>query len=286
MYTLSSPTVLATDAACHPAARDLLGALSATFRLTDAAVTHLGLAALDAPPGDRAAAWRSVEEVDARTRTTPALLRDAAHGGPGTARTLARSRLGRVADVVRLVTREAAAWPGAPGVAVAGGDVVPAPAAAAAGVVGVWWASPDLAARDALVLGGPWHAALGETEAPLVPAERSHGPRADAVADLCAALVRREVTLDRLARVGWPPGRWADAMHAGAWAAYGTGRLHAQLVAVLDVTAALVGAEPDPDPVLLRAALPALHALTVAAVVGDVLDAEPLAELHLGAAGL
>ena len=93
-------------------------------------------------------------------------------------------------------------------------------------------------------------------------------------------------TIDRLAAVGWPPGRWARAMHAGAWAAHGTGRLHAQLVAVLDVTAALVGAEPDPDPVLLRAALPALHALTVAAVVGDVLDAEPLAELHLAAAGL
>lgn len=286
MYTLSSPTVLATDAACHPAARDLLGALSATFRLTGTALAHLGLAALDVAPGERAAAWRSLEEVDSRTRTTPALLRDAVQGGPGAARTLARSRLGRVADVVRLVTREAAAWPDAPDVAVAGGDVVPAPAAAAAGIVGVWWASPHLAACDALVLGGPWHAALGEVEAPLEPPGESHGPRADAVADLCAALAGREVTLDGLAGVRWPPGRWARAMHAGAWAAHGTGRLHAQLVAVLDVTAALVGADPDPDPVLLRAALPTLHALTVAAVVGDVLDAEPLAELHLGAAGL
>lgn len=286
MYTLSSPTVLATDAACHPAAGDLLAALGATFRLTGTALTHLGLAVLDVAPGERAAAWRALEDLDSRTPTTPALLRDAARGAPGSARTLARSRLGRVTDVVRLVTREAAAWPDAPGVAVAGGDVVPASAAAAAGLVGVWWASPGPAARDALALAGPWHAALADVETPLVPPEELHGPRADAVADLCGALSRREVTLDRLAGVGWPPGLWARAMHAGAWAAYGTGRLHAQLVAVLDVTAALVGAAPDPDPVLLRAALPTLHALTVAAVVGDVLDAEPLAELHLGAAGL
>jgi hypothetical protein len=286
VYTLSSPTVLATDAACHPAARDLLATLSATFRLTDAALTHLGLAVLDVAPGERAAAWRALDGLDARTPTTPALLRAASHGGPGSARTLARSRLGRVTDVVRLVTREAAAWPDAPGVTVSGGDVVPASAAAAADVVGVWWTSPGLAARDALALGRPWHAGLGEVEVPLVEPGASHGPRADAVADLCRALARREVTLGRLAEVGWPPGRWARAMHAGAWAAYGTGRLRAQLVAVLDVTAALVGAEPDPDPVLLRAALPTLHALTVAAVVGDVLDAEPLAELHLGAAAL
>jgi hypothetical protein len=271
----------------------LLTSLGEAFRLTDDALAHLGLAVLDLDPAELAAAWCAAEELDEATPTTPAVLRRAydAVADPttgeatGAAATLARSRLGRLRDVMRLVADEAAPWPHAPHVAVGRADL-PAPAAAVAGAVALWWASPDLAARHALALGGPWHAALGKVEAPLVPREHAHGPRAAAVGDLCRAVAEREVTAADLAGVRWPPGEWARAMHAGAWAAFGTGRLRAQLVAVLDVTAALVGAGTDPDPVLLRGALPTLHALTVAAVVGDVLDAEPLAQLHLGAAAL
>lgn len=286
MYTLSSPTVLATDAACHPAAGELLETLSATFRLAPDALPHLGLAVLDLEPQRLHAAWRAVDALDAATPTTPSLLRAASRGEPGAALTLARSRLGGAADVVRLVTGEAGPWPTAPHVRVAGDAPVAASAAAAAGVVGLWWASPGLPATHAEVLGEPWHAALGAVESPLVPPHAAHGPRASAVADLCAAVARGELTAAQLAAVRWPPGRWARALHSAAWAAFGTGRLHAQLVAVLDVTAALVRAQPRTDPVLLRAALPTLHALAVAEVVGDVLDAGPLAELHLGAAAL
>ena len=71
-------------------------------------------------------------------------------------------------------------------------------------------------------------------------------------------------------------------MHAGAWAAYTGGRLRAQLLAVVDVTAALVRSHVDADPARLRAALPAMHALTVAAVVEDLLAPAPLAELRRG----
>ncbi|WP_043607516.1 hypothetical protein, partial [Cellulomonas carbonis] len=76
---------------------------------------------------------------------------------------------------------------------------------------------------------------------------------------------------------------WARAMHAAAWAAHATGRLRAQLLTVVDVTAAALEAEPDADPVLLRAALPALHGLAVADLLADVLADDVLGELRLGA---
>ena len=67
--------------------------------------------------------------------------------------------------------------------------------------------------------------------------------------------------------VGAYDGVWASSMHAAAWAAHSAGRLREQLLAVVDVTAALVSVHADADATQLRTALPALHALAVAAAV-------------------
>ena len=57
VYSLSSPTLLASDAATHPYASQLLAALSAVFRLTEQGVTALGLCALDTDPEATERAW-------------------------------------------------------------------------------------------------------------------------------------------------------------------------------------------------------------------------------------
>jgi hypothetical protein len=282
VYTLSSPTALAGDVACHPYASELLAALSGVFRLTETGITHLGLCALDADPVATALAWGMVELVDAAAPSTSCALRATTPRGLPAAATLARTRLGDVRDVTRLVVTEAARWPDAPRVAVAGGAVVPASAAAAAAVVAAWWTRPDLPAVHAYVLMRPWLAMRSHEGVLAPPSDASYGPRGSAVADLRTAVTDGRISVTDLADVGWPAGAWARAMHAGARAAYSTGRLRAQLLAVFDVTAALVHQDVDPDPARVRAALPALHALAVAALVSDVLDPASLAELRHG----
>ncbi|OIQ76514.1 hypothetical protein GALL_418030 [mine drainage metagenome] len=284
MYTLSSPTAIAVDAACHPRARELLRAISEVFRLTETGVTQLGLYALDADPVATRLAWGMVELVDAATPSAPSLLAAAGHGGPLVAATLTRARLGDVRDVTRLVVTEAARWPDPPRVGVAGGVEAAASAAAAAGVVASWWTRPELPPQHAEVLARPWGEMRAHLDVLALEPDASYGPRGIAVTDLIAAVARGRASLTGLSQVSWQPGTWASSMHAAAWAAHRSGRLREQLLAVVDVTAALVSAHADATQ--LRAALPALHALAVAAVVGDVLEPEPLAALSRGAIAL
>ncbi len=284
MYTLSSPTAIAVDAACHPRARELLRAISEVFRLTETGVTHLGLQALDADPVATRLAWGMVELVDAAMPSAPGLLAAVGHGGPLVAATLAQARLGDVRDVTRLVVTEAARWPDPPRVGVAGGVVAAASAAAAAGVVASWWTRPELPPQHAEVLARPWGEMRAHLDALALEPDARYGPRGTAVTDLITAVVCGRASPAGLSQVSWRPGTWASSMHAAAWAAHRSGRLREQLLAVVDVTAALVSAHADATQ--LRAALPALHALAVAAVVGDVLEPEPLAALRRAAVAL
>jgi hypothetical protein len=286
VYTLSSPTAIAVDAACHPYARELLETIGAVFRLTEAEITRLGLQALDADPIATRVAWGMVELVDAAAPSAPNLLAAAGHGAPLVAATLTRARLGDVRDVTRLVVTEAARWPDPPRVGVAGGAVVAASAAAAAGVVAAWWTRPELPLPHAEVLARPWEEMRAHEDA-LVPArDAPYGPDGRAIADLVTGVVGGRTGLLGLSQVTWPPGVWASSMHAAAWAAHSAGRLREHLLAVVDVTAALVSVHVDADATQLRSALPALHALAVAAVVGDILEPGPLAALRRGAVAL
>ncbi|RYV52630.1 hypothetical protein [Pengzhenrongella frigida] len=282
VYTLSTPTIIAGDAATHPYAGQLLAALSAVFRLTEQGVTALGMCALDADPDATARAWDLAEYADASALTTAHALRTVSVGGRrGASEELSRARFGHVGDVARLVVAEAGRWPDRARVAVPGAGLSPGSAAAAAAVVAGWWVRPHLAAAPFEVLTEPWHAALRSQEGALVEAADLYGPRGGYVVDVQDRVGAKALTLDALASVRWAPGVWAAAMHSAAWAAFATGRLHSQLLAVVDVTSALVHAHPTAGAFALRSALPALHALTVAELMGDVLGDEPLAVLRL-----
>jgi len=282
VYTLSSPTILASDAATHPYAGQLLAALSAVFRLTDRGVTALGLCALDADAGLTARAWELAELADASALTTAHALRKVRVGGGESEADLARARFGHVGDVARLVVAEAGPWPDRARVEVPGVGLTPGSAAAAAAVVAGWWSRPNLAVAPFKVLTAPWRAALDSQERALVESADVYGPGGEAVLELQGRVGAGVVTLDELASVGWAEGTWATAMHAAAWAAFTAGRLRAQLLAVVDVTSSLVRAHPGATAAELRSALPALHALTVAELVGDVMDGEQVAMLRGG----
>ena len=282
VYTLSTPTLLAGDAATHPYAIQLLAAISAVFRLTDQGVTALGLCALDADPDATARAWELAERADAAALTTAHALRTVTVGGHGDpAEEISRSRFGHVGDVTSLVVADAGPWPDRAQVAVPGAGLSPRSAAAAAAVVAAWWSRPNLAAAPFDILTGPWHAALSSREGAFVEAADLYGPCGAAVVDLQGRVGSGELTLDTLASIRWAAGTWTAAMHSAAWAAYATGRLRSQLLAVVDVTSALVRAHPTASAGALRSALPALHALTVAGLVDDVLADEPLTVLQL-----
>ncbi|MGV8967763.1 MAG: hypothetical protein ACOH2F_15965 [Cellulomonas sp.] len=282
VYTLSSPTLLAGDAATHPHAVQLLAALSAVFRLTDHGVTALGLCALDADQDATAHAWDLAVYADASALTTAHALRTVSVGGGGAdpAGVISRARFGRVGDVAQLVVADAGPWPDRARVDVPGAGLSPGSAAAAAGVVAGWWARPNLAAAPFEVLAGPWHAALGSSECSFLDAAELYGPRGAAVVDLEGRVGSGELSLDALTSVPWVAGTWAAAMHSAAWAAFATGRLRSQLLAILDITSALVRAHPTAGAGELRAALPSLHALTVAGLLGDVLGDGPLSALR------
>lgn len=285
VYTLSSPTLLASDAATHPCAVQLLAGLSAVFRLTEEGITALGLCALDADPDVTARAWDLAEHADASALTTAHALRTVAIGDAGgagdAAEEISRARFGHLGDIAKLVVADAGPWPDRARVAVPGAGLSPGSAAAAAAVIAGWWSRPNLAAAPFEVLTGPWRAALESQEGALVEAAQLYGPGGAAVVDLAGRARSGELTLDALASVSWAAGTWAAAMHAAAWAAFTTGRLHSQLLAVVEVTSALVRGHPTASASALRSALPALHALTVAALLDDVLGDAPLRMLRL-----
>ncbi|GAA4626730.1 hypothetical protein [Cellulomonas oligotrophica] len=319
VYTLSSPTALAVDAACHPHARELLPLLRTAFALDDAARVALTAAAAEQPVEERAVAWGVVELLGAGQGTTFDVLRAAGEGAPLPAPpVLARTRLGAARDVARLLLLETGPWPTGVTAAVPGLGRHPAGAVALAAAAVGRWAGPDLPDEHATTLAAPWQAvtrpgaapagasddgtpgdaapvdgAAGEETAGPVRVDRVLGERAPAVHDALDALRGARVT--DLARIGWPANAWVRAMHEAAWTAFARGRLHAQVVAVLDATTVVVdraaadaGHGPDgtADPVTVRSALRTAHALVVGALMADALDPDARDCLRLADAGL
>ncbi|GAA3817377.1 hypothetical protein [Cellulomonas soli] len=282
VYTLSSPSVLAADAACHSQARALVACLTRAFSLTPDACAPA--------PHDQAAtaiAWGMVEFVDMTAPSTARALATVVGGRHlPDAPSLARTRLGSARDVARLVLAETGPWPDAPEVTLPGLGAHAAPAAAAAAAAAAWWSRPELPIEHFRSLTDPWRAMIALDEAEPAPAADVYGERADAVADALAALACPSTDLASLAALRWPFGTWQNAMHAAAWAAFHQDRLHAQMVAVLAATGQVLAANPGAGPVELRSALHAAHALVVGALLGDVLDTEPLQVLRMAEAGL
>ncbi|WP_448630390.1 hypothetical protein [Cellulomonas soli] len=200
--------------------------------------------------------------------------------------TLARTRMGSARDVARLLLLESGPWPEAPQVVVPGFGAHAAPAAAAAAAAAAWWSRPELPLEHFRCLTGPWRSMMALDEAEPGATGDVLGDRADAVAEALDALGCPGTDLASLAAVRWPFGAWQNAMHAAAWAAFHHERLRAQMVAVLSATSQLVIAHPGADPVELRSALHAAHALVVGALLRDVLDAETVEALRMAEAGL
>ncbi|WP_043610048.1 hypothetical protein, partial [Cellulomonas carbonis] len=92
-YTLSSPTVLATDAACRPGGAEVLRTLAGVFRLADDAAVRLGLHALDVDPGAAERAWDAAEAADDAVPSTADVGLAATLGRLPSATALARSGL-------------------------------------------------------------------------------------------------------------------------------------------------------------------------------------------------
>lgn len=279
VYTLTSPSVLASDAACHPQARALLACLTRAFSLTGGAS-----AAAPHDPQETGVAWGMVDFVDLTAPSTArALASVTGRGGLPDAPALARTRLGGARDVARLVLTESGPWLDGPDVTVPGLGVHAAPAAAAAAAAAAWWSRPELPIEHFRTLTRPWRDMIAGDDA---VATDVYLGRADAVHAALDALASVPGGLTSLAGVRWPFGAWQNAMHAAAWAAFHEGRLRAQMVAVLTATAQVVDAYPGADPVTLRSALHAAHALVTGALVDDVLDAEPRQVLRMAEAGL
>jgi hypothetical protein len=106
------------------------------------------------------------------------------------------------------------------------------------------------------------------------------------VLELTGLLKTGSVNPAQLARITWPAGVWARAMHEAGWACLREDLLRAQMRAVLDVTLEFVLAHPGLGPAGTRACLPALHALTVSRLVGDAMDEKSRGELALAEFGL
>ena len=290
MYTLSSPTVLATDAAVHPAAEPVLRSLSAAFRISPDGAFALAQAWHDRDEDAHTVPWMLIALMEAgapgppRMSETLRAVRDA-FGMGETANALEVARFGTSKEVAALVATEAAVWPDAPIAPVPGTGLVPASAAVAAAAVAAHWARPKLGADQVTALRAPFEQAEAATElyetGPLL-----YGPRTEAVLELVELLRSGQVHPEQLAQITWPAGVWAQAMHEAAWACLSEDRLRAQMRAVLDVTLEFVVAHPTLTAAESRACMQALHALTVSRLIGDAMDEKALGELALAEFGL
>jgi hypothetical protein len=292
MYTLSSPTVLATDAAVHPAAVPVLRSLSAAFRISPDGAFALARAWHDRDEDAHTVPWMLIALMEAGAPNPPQMsetlraVRNAfGMGEPVDADALAGARFGTSKQVAALVATEAAAWPDAAIAPIPGTGLVPASAAVAAASVAAHWARPKLGDDQVAALRAPFEQAeattgLYETGPSL------YGPRTEAVLDLVERLRTGQVDPAQLAQITWPAGVWAQAVHEAGWACLREDRLRAQMRAVLDVTLEFVLAHPSVDPARTRTCLTVLHALTVSRVVGDAMDEKSLGELSLAEFGL
>lgn len=275
MYTLSSPTVIATDAATHAQAAELLRALADAFRISQDGSIALAAAWHDREVEATDLAWGMVGMMDLNAPSLPQTLgtvgKALGAGVPIDPKALATGRFGTATQAARLIADEASVWPDAAIADLPGVGRVPASAAVAAAAVAAWWACPELDEQHAQVLRAPFEQALAGPADLFETGLSPYGPTSSAVLELINLVRDGGLSASRLAAVTWPGGVWSRAMHEAAWACLRAGRLRLQMRAVLDVTLEFVLAEPEADPVTIRAALPALHAMTVHRLIGDVL---------------
>ncbi|GLY29665.1 hypothetical protein [Kineosporia sp. NBRC 101731] len=283
MYTLSSPTVLATDAAAHPHALPLLRGLSGAFRISEDGAYALAQAWHDRDESAHGVAWVLVALLDMNVPTMAETLKSA--GATMSAESLATGRFGTSSQVAALVATAAADWPDAAIAPVPGTGFVPASAAVAAAAAAGLWARPQLEAEQVAALRAPFEQAA--SRAPLYESGDSlYGPRSTAVLELIDRVRTGQVTPAQLAGITWPAGVWAQAMHEAAWACHRENRLREQMRAVLDVTLEFVQAHPDLSPAGIRECTAALHAMTVSRLVADVADEKAVGDLTLAEFGI
>lgn len=281
MYTLSSPTVLATDAATRPEAVPVLRALSSAFRLTEDGALALAQAYHESDSQLLGVAWDSLQMLALATPSMPEALRAAGAASLPDPDELAGIRFGNAVHVAALVAREAMAWPDGTAVLIPGAGLVPASAAAAAAWVAGPWAEPELDSEHAQVLRAPFERATRSGTTVAEPTSDLYGPRGEAVLELIEWLRSSPFSADQLASVTWPVGVWSEAMHQAAWACLHEGRLRAQMRAVLDVTHEFLRNSPALTPAAIRCCLPTLHAMVARRLIGDVLEPQALGELAL-----
>ena len=288
MYTFSSPSVLASDAAAHPERARVLRALSDAFRISQEGAYSLARAWHDRDENASGLAWGMVALLDLNNPTMPQTLRAAGlalqNGAGLDAAALALGRFGTTSQVAALVAAEASVWPDAPIVPIPVAGLVPASAAVAAASVAAYWAGPELDAEHVEALRAPFEHA-GESDL-FESGARIYGPRSTPVIELIDRIRAKDITPQQLSAVTWPSGVWSRAMHEAAWACLREGRLRAQMRAILDVTLELLLAHPTLTPMDARACLPALHAMTARRLTADVADEKALGELGLAEFGL
>jgi hypothetical protein len=282
VYTLSSPTVLATDAATRPEPLPALRALSTAFRITPDGAFALAQAFHECDSQTLSLAWDQLELLTLTTPSMPDALRAAARGtGLPDPDLLAGIRFGNALDIASLVAREAADWPDGTAATVPGVGRVPASAAAAAGWTAATWVDGELEPLHVEELRAPFARAVPLGMMDAESASDLYGPRGEAVLDLLESLRAGSITAAALSSVSWPAGVWSNAMHQAAWACMHEGRLRAQMRAVLDVTCEFLRSNPGLTPARVRGCLPALHAMAVGRLVADVLEGPALGELAL-----
>ena len=296
MYSLVTPSVLVTDAACRPGGGRLLRLLDEVLLLDRAAPAALCDALLrsdlDALVAARRAARQAeqdaptydtvVEELRVRLTGVVAAGSDGTGadgtgaGEPADDRDGPAGRLARVPAggglpaLLAFVTEQAlpAADPLLPTL-----DEQAAQSVAGDALAEAWHADVlDPASRAALR--DCWTSARRGSPRWLRDRVGVLGPHAEGVRAACASVRRHgPELLDGLAAAHREAPGWVADMHEAAWAAYLSDRLRAVAHAQVQAAGALLSAAgPRPDPVLVRCALPPILGAVTAAALRDVLS--------------
>lgn len=287
MYSLVTPSVLVTDAACRPGGSQLLRLLDEVLLLDRAALGPLCDALLRADLDALVAARRAARQAEQdaptydtvveelRARLTGAVATGAGETGAddrdGPAVRLARVPAGGgLPALLAFVTEQAlpAADPLLPTL-----DEQAAQSVAGDALTEAWHADVlDPTSRGALR--DCWTSARHASPRWLRDRVGVLGPHAEGVRAACASVRRHgPELLDGLAAAHREAPGWVANMHEAAWAAYLSDRLRAVAHAQVQAAGALLSAAgPRPDPVLVRCALPPVLGAVTAAALCDVLS--------------